>query len=93
MRIFVPMVVGWCIFGTLAIVILHWGIALTSGPSNSVPWGFTFLHFWFLYYLIIFYVLALTLREAFDGLIDRNGRIRRESTRLFMVRRRVTPPR
>ena len=77
MRIFVPMVVGWCIFGTLAIVILHWGIARTSGPSNSVPWGFTFLHFWFLYYLIIFYVLALTLREAFDGLIDRNGQIRR----------------
>jgi fucose 4-O-acetylase-like acetyltransferase len=54
MRIFVPMVVGWCIFGTLAIVILHWGIARTSGPSNSVPWGFTFLHFWFLYYLVIF---------------------------------------
>ncbi len=68
-RILVPMVGGWFIFGTLTIVVMHWGGRRTSG-------GVPLLHFWFLYYLSIFYVLALTLREAFDGLIDRDGRTR-----------------
>jgi surface polysaccharide O-acyltransferase-like enzyme len=73
MRILVPMVGGWFIFGTLTIVMMHWG---ATGTFGWAPPGFTLLHFWFLYYLTIFYVLALTLREALNGFIDRRGRLR-----------------
>jgi glucan biosynthesis protein C len=67
-RILVPMVAGWFIFVTPTIVILH--------GDFVTPWGLRLLHLWFLYYLAIFYFLALTLREAFDSFIDRDGRIR-----------------
>ena len=77
-RILVPMVGGWFIFATPAILVIRWG---------GHPLGFQLLHFWFLYYLSIFYVLALTLREAFDGMIDRGGRIR---VRIDAIVRSVT---
>ena len=70
------MVVGWCIFGTLANVILHGGIARTSGPSNSVPG----VHISALLVPLLphhFLRAGINAGEAFDGLIDCNGRIRR----------------
>ena len=66
-RIVVPMVGGWVIFGLPTFAIAHWAGGTSPGP---------FVHLWFLYYLCIFYVLALTMRAAFNRLIDRHGRIR-----------------
>ena len=73
-RILVPMVARRLVSYSerLRIVVMHWGIVGRRTYTGGVP----LLHFWFLYYLSIFYVLALTLREAFDGLIDRDGRTR-----------------
>jgi hypothetical protein len=50
-----------------------------AGPANaadrtdSFPWA----HLWFLYYLAIFYALALAARAAFRRVLDREGHIRR----------------
>jgi glucans biosynthesis protein C len=41
--------------------------------DGSFPWA----HLWFLYYLLIFFFLALALRAMFRGVIDRGGGIRR----------------
>jgi glucan biosynthesis protein C len=43
------------------------------GPEGSFPW----VHLWFLYYLLIFYILALALRTLFRTVIDRGSAIRR----------------
>jgi glucan biosynthesis protein C len=44
----------------------------TEGPA-TFPW----VHLWFLYYLVIFYVAALVLRYACDASLDRGGHVRR----------------
>ncbi len=38
--------------------------------------GFGLAHLWFLYYLAIFYALALALRAVFHAVLDRAGRVR-----------------
>jgi glucan biosynthesis protein C len=71
MRILVPMIVGWLIFGTSSIAVLR-----AFGSHFRDDGGLPLLHFWFLYYLCIFYVLVLALRTVFDNLIDCGGQIR-----------------
>ena len=80
-RILVPLVAG------LPIVLVSIGLFALAGaavggvemptfetpeaaPAGSFPWA----HLWFLYYLLIFYVLALAVRTGV-GAIDRAGRI------------------
>ena len=81
-RILAPMVGGWLIFGVLAIVVTIWGVTRTfagqappPGTEGGFPPGFPLTHLWFLYYLCIFYVLALSLRGVFVA-VDRSGRAR-----------------
>jgi glucan biosynthesis protein C len=45
----------------------------TAGPAGALA-GFNFAHLWFLYYLLIFYALALALRFV-AGALDRHGRL------------------
>ena len=82
-RILAPMVGGWLIFGVLAIVVTIWGITRTfagqmppPGAEGGFPPGFPLTHLWFLYYLCIFYALALVLRAVFAATIDRTRRVR-----------------
>ncbi len=81
-RILVPMTAGWLIVAPLSIAAVIWGLS-RSFPNGlpeeltkiEAPQGFPLTHLWFLYYLSIFYVLALGLRAAFVAL-DRNGALR-----------------
>ena len=83
-RIVVPMTVGWVVLApvTLAIVILGFTRSFPNGLPAGVdaaakaPQGFPLIHLWFLYYLCIFYALALALRVGFVALIDREGGVR-----------------
>ena len=83
-RILVPMTVGWGILAPPTIAAVVWGLSRTLGdgppagadPANAAavaPTGFPLTHLWFLYYLCIFYVLALALRAGFVALLDRSG--------------------
>src|SRR5690606_16021841 len=44
-------------------------------PGTEAPTGFALIHLWFLYYLVIFYALALVVRAGF-GALDANGVLR-----------------
>jgi ABC-type multidrug transport system ATPase subunit/fucose 4-O-acetylase-like acetyltransferase len=83
-RILVPMTAGWIVLAPPTIAAVIWGLSRSfpDGPpagadaSAIVPQGFPLIHLWFLYYLAIFYALALVLRAAFVALVDRNGVLR-----------------
>lgn len=83
-RIVAPMTVGWVVLAPPTIAIMIWGFTRTfpDGPPEGVaasavaPEGFPLTHLWFLYYLCIFYVLALALRAGFVALVDRGGAVR-----------------
>ena len=91
-RILVPLVVGLPVVLLLTGVAFVLG-ALATGMSLSdlsalqstgqeagqqaAQSGPGLAHLWFLYYLAIFYVLALALRAVFHDMIDRAGKIRR----------------
>jgi ABC-type multidrug transport system ATPase subunit len=83
-RIVVPMTVGWVVLAPPTIAVVAWGLGRTfaDGPPAGadagalLPEGFPLTQLWFLYYLCIFYVLALLLRWAFVS-ADRTGVIRR----------------
>lgn len=83
-RIVVPMTVGWVLLAPLTIAILVWGMARTVADvpaarldaTAAASQGFPLTHLWFLYYLCIFYVLALGLRAAVVDLVDRGGALR-----------------
>jgi ABC-type multidrug transport system ATPase subunit len=83
-RILVPMTAGWIVLAPPTIAAVIFGLTRTfpDGPpagtdaSAVVPQGFPLIHLWFLYYLSIFYVLALALRAAFVALVDRSGVLR-----------------
>jgi len=72
-RIFVPLVVGWILFGPLAMALVYLGLGpKMEGPPPSIS-AFPLGHLWFLYYLLLFYAATLVLRGAFVRLIDRRG--------------------
>jgi peptidoglycan/LPS O-acetylase OafA/YrhL len=88
-RILLPLVAGLPII-LLTFGLLGWaGTTLGGGdflalaaaqqtaaqePGQTIfPW----MHLWFLYYLVLFYVAVLVLRVASDALLDRSGRIGR----------------
>jgi ABC-type multidrug transport system ATPase subunit len=83
-RILVPMTAGWLVLAPPTIAAVVWGLTRTfpDGPPPGTdveamqPQGFPLIHLWFLYYLSLFYVLALTLRAGFVALLDRSGRLR-----------------
>ena len=82
-RILVPMTAGWVVLAPPTIAAVIWGLTRTfpDGPppgadAPAAPQGFPLTHLWFLYYLSIFYVLALALRAAFVTLVDRSGGLR-----------------
>lgn len=81
-RIVVPMTAGWLVLAPVTIAIVIWGFMRTFpgglpegvDPAAMAPQGFPLTHLWFLYYLCIFYVLALSLRWIVVGLLaDRFG--------------------
>jgi ABC-type multidrug transport system ATPase subunit/fucose 4-O-acetylase-like acetyltransferase len=83
-RILVPMTAGWLVLAVPTIGAVVWGLTRTfpDGPPPGTdvqalqPQGFPLLHLWFLYYLTLFYVLALGLRAGFVALLDRSGWLR-----------------
>ena len=82
-RILVPMTAGWLLLAPITIAILIWGLSRTfpgvsaSAANNAAaPTGFPLTHLWFLYYLCLFYALALTLRAGFVAWLDREGTLR-----------------
>lgn len=83
-RIGVPLIVGWLLLAPLTLGILILGISRSLADGAPVgadaaalaPQGFPLTHLWFLYYLGIFYVLALALRSGFVAWIDRSGALR-----------------
>jgi ABC-type multidrug transport system ATPase subunit/surface polysaccharide O-acyltransferase-like enzyme len=97
-RILVPMTAGWVVLAPLTIVIVIWGLSRTfAGQPVAEPpaaaGGFPLTHLWFLYYLTIFYALALVVREGFVALVDRGGRLRRKLDRLVggLIQSRIAP--
>jgi glucan biosynthesis protein C len=87
-RIALPMVVGWVILAPLIIAAVVWAAIKAAGgeplpppPPDSGPFarGFPLMHLWFLYYLLVFYVLALLGRFAFGWVsrewVDRGMRV------------------
>lgn len=73
-RVLVPLGAGWVILAPLTIAAVAWGLTRTfpeGDPSGAAaPRGVPLVHLWFLYYLAIFYLLALVLRAgaaALDG--------------------------
>lgn len=94
-RILAPMTVGWVVLAPPTIATVIWGLrrSFPNGPPEGVaatmaPKGFPLTHLWFLYYLCIFYVLALALRAGFIALFDRSGGVR---ARIDAIIRAVLP--
>lgn len=76
-RIVLPMFVGWLILSPLLGVIVVWGLIRTFGaPAEGAPtppsMGLPLTHLWFLYYLCIFYVSFLALRQLFVAVAGSN---------------------
>ncbi len=73
-RIVAPLLVGWIVLVPPTIAALIWGVTRSADPAIAaavrnppiVPAGaFPLAHLWFLYYLVLFYVLLLTVRGVF----------------------------
>jgi ABC-type multidrug transport system ATPase subunit/peptidoglycan/LPS O-acetylase OafA/YrhL len=83
-RILVPLVVGWMLLFPAIAAVWVWGLTKTFGgdlPAGGAmppppPGWFPLTHLWFLYYLLIIYVLAVSGRAAIVA-FDRQSRLRR----------------
>jgi len=81
-RIGIPLVAGWIFIAPPTIAIVIWGLISTFGletlqnTSDQSQGGFPWTHLWFLYYLCIFYLLALILQWIVSRVIDRSGGFR-----------------
>jgi glucan biosynthesis protein C len=84
-RILVPMTAGWIVLAPPTFAAVIWGLSRTFPdglPPGATdfpplrPQGFPLTHLWFLYYLSLFYVLAVVLRAAFFTLVDKSGTLR-----------------
>jgi len=81
-RIVIPMIGLWPVLLALIVPVIIWGTTKTfpEGPPPGLesPEGvFPLLHFWFLYYLVIFYILALGVRAVVENVLDRGGALRK----------------
>jgi ABC-type multidrug transport system ATPase subunit/peptidoglycan/LPS O-acetylase OafA/YrhL len=80
-RILVPMSVGWLVLAPLTLAVTAWGWSRGAGVATAAaalappPQGLPLIHLWFLYYLALVYVLALSLR-ALAQRIDAAGGLR-----------------
>ena len=98
-RILVPMTAGWIVLAPPTIAAVIWGLTRTfpDGPppgaeaNGGLPQGFPLTHLWFLYYLSLFYVLALALRAVFVTLVDRSGALRARIDKVVGVGARELP--
>lgn len=69
-RILLPLIVGWVLLAPPILAIMIWGMRrsfpeadLAAGaPVAAGPDGLPLTHLWFLYYLLLFYALALVVR-------------------------------
>ena len=82
-RIVIPLVAGWCLVYPAIGMVWSWGLtiyfngALPKMPAAGLkppPGAFPLVHLWFLYFLLVLYVAAMTLR-ALMMRVDRNGRV------------------
>lgn len=97
-RILLPMVGGWMVLAPITILIVIWGLSRTFAdqPAAQTPTpaeGFPLIHLWFLYYLAIFYALALLVRAALEAFVDRGGSVRGAIDRVVggLIRSRLAP--
>jgi peptidoglycan/LPS O-acetylase OafA/YrhL len=97
-RIGIPLVVGWAILAPMTIGIIIWAAISTYGmeavQARSQGFqGVPLVHVWFLYYLCLFYILALAVRWLFNSVIDRSGVLRHAVDRLtgLIMRSGVAP--
>jgi len=86
-RIGIPMLVGWVILAPMVIGIIIWAAISTYGveavqAQNQGFQGVPLVHIWFLYYLSIFYILAVGLGWLFNRVVDRAGALRRRADAL-----------
>lgn len=74
-RILVPLVIGWVLFGPLAMMLVYIGLgpSIEGAPPPPTQSGFPLAHLWFLYYLLLLYGAVLALRTCFVKLLDRQG--------------------
>jgi glucans biosynthesis protein C len=81
-RIGIPFAFGWLLFVPMTIGIIVAAVYINNDysfppppPGQQAP-GFPLIHLWFLYYLLMFYVVALLFREAIVRTIDKSGALR-----------------
>jgi len=72
-RILVPLVVGWVVFGPLAMALVYVALGPPLKEAPPALSGFPLAHLWFLYYLLLLYGATLALRSGFTRFIDRHG--------------------
>ncbi len=81
-RIGIPLIIGWIVIAPPTIAVTIWGLIRTYGletlqsSAEQSLGGFPWTHLWFLYYLCIFYLLALLLHWFVSRVVDRSGRLR-----------------
>jgi glucan biosynthesis protein C len=91
-RIVTPLIVGWLVLAPLTIAVIAAAAYINTGEVPTAPAGglqqqsgIPLIHLWFLYYLTVFYVLALLIRNAIVGTIDRGGALRGFADRVIRV--------
>ena len=94
-RILAPLILGWAVFGPLAMGLVYMALGPTvkGTPAAPPPGPFPLSHLWFLYYLLLLYVVTLTLRALFVKLVDRHSklRVRIDSAVSALVRGHAAP--
>ena len=93
-RIVLPLLASWLIVGTLTRFAWNWGM-LARGTAleatidgylsgAALPGGaaFSLYHFWFLYYLLLFYVAALAAQSLLER-FDVSGDLRIQAINIF----------